>query len=36
VSAAGYGAGDSVPTATGSIYVVPLDPMESLMCDSCQ
>lgn len=28
--------GTDVSTATGSIYIVPIDPMESLMCDSCQ
>jgi hypothetical protein len=27
---------EGVSTATGSIYIVPIDPMESLMCDSCQ
>ena len=28
--------GADISTATGSIYIVPIDPMESLMCDSCQ
>ncbi|MCU1569482.1 MAG: hypothetical protein JWR33_223 [Naasia sp.] len=29
------GMGD-VSTATGSLYIVPMDPMDLLMCDSCQ
>jgi hypothetical protein len=31
----GYGT-DSVATATGDVYFVPMDPMDLLMCDSCQ
>jgi hypothetical protein len=27
---------DGVSTATGSLYIVPMDPMDLLMCDSCQ
>ena len=27
---------DTVSTATGETYFVPMDPMDLLMCDSCQ
>jgi hypothetical protein len=27
---------DAVSTAAGETYFVPMDPMELLMCDSCQ
>ena len=35
MSARDFG-GEGVSTATGSIYIVPMDPMDLLQCDSCQ